>query len=269
MEVNAVHVNEMRTPGKEFPKAMFVASGMAVAIFVLPALAISFVVPKEQLSLTAGVMQAFQQFFEYFGVGFLTPVFAVMIVCAMLGGMMGWLAGPSKGLLMVGRENGFLPPVLQKTNKNGIQINILIGQGIIVSIVALLFAFLPSVSSAFWILSAMTTQIYLIMYVLMFVTVIRLRRSQPDHPRGYKVPALKSIALVGLISSVLVFFIGLVPPSQFGSTSPILYGLMLLSGTLVIGLGIPLLFLWRSKPSWQLMGEAAPAVEGGEEGDAS
>jgi putative glutamate/gamma-aminobutyrate antiporter len=264
MEVNAVHVNDMKNPSKDFPKAMFVASGMAVAIFVLPALAISFVVPRESLSLTAGVMQAFQQFFEFFGIGFLTPVFAVMIVCAMLGGMMGWLAGPSKGLLMVGRDNGFLPPVLQKTNKNGIQKNILIGQGIVVSIVALLFAFIPSVSSAFWILSAMTTQIYLIMYVLMFIAVVRLRRSQPDHPRGYRVPALMAIAGVGLVSSILVFFIGLVPPSQFGSGSPVAYASMLLGGTLFLGLGIPFLFLWRRKPSWKA--ESEPEAE---EGDVS
>ncbi len=265
MEVNAVHVNEMRKPGKEFPKAMFVASGMAVLIFTLPALAISFVVPAEQLSLTAGVMQAFQQFFEYFGIGFLTPVFAVMIVCAMLGGMIGWLAGPSKGLLRVGREQGYLPPILQKTNKKDIQVNILYGQGIIVSIIALLFAFIPSVSSSFWILSAMTTQIYLIMYVLMFVTVIRLRRSQPDHPRGYKVPALMPVALVGMISAIVVFFIGLVPPSQFGDTSPLIYGAMLLGGTLLIGMGIPLIFLWRSKPSWKQAGESAVAVKEGDE----
>lgn len=158
MEVNAIHVNEMKKPSKEFPKAMFLASGMAVAIFVLPALAISFVVPADQLSLTAGVMQAFQQFFQYFHVAWLTPIFGIMLVCAMLGGMMGWLAGPSKGLLMVGRENGYLPPILQKTNKNGIQSSILIGQGIIVSIIALLYAFIPSVNSAYWVLSAMTTQ---------------------------------------------------------------------------------------------------------------
>ena len=261
MEVNAVHVKEMENPSKDFPKAMFVASGMAVAIFVLPALAISFVVPRESLSLTAGVMQAFQQFFEYFGIGFLTPVFAVMIVCAMLGGMMGWLAGPSRGLLMVGRENGYLPPILQKTNKKDIQSNILIGQGIIVSVVALLFAFIPSVSSAFWILSAMTTQIYLIMYVLMFIAVVRLRRSQPDHPRGYRVPALMVLAGVGLVSSVLVFFIGLIPPSQFGSGNPASYAALLLGGTLFLGVGIPLLFLWRRKPSWKQ--EAAEAEEGG------
>jgi len=40
------------------------------------------------------------------------------------------------------------------------------------------------VSSAYWIFSAMTTQVYLIMYGLMFVAAVRLRRDQPDHPRG-------------------------------------------------------------------------------------
>jgi hypothetical protein len=30
----------------------------------------------------------------------------------------------------------------------------------------------------------MTTQVYLIMYVLMFVAAVRLRRDQPDHRRG-------------------------------------------------------------------------------------
>ena len=167
--------------------------------------------------------------------------------------MMGWLAGPSKGLLMVGRENGYLPPVLQKTNKKDIQVNILIGQGIIVSAVALLFAFIPSVSSAFWILSAMTTQIYLIMYVLMFIAVVRLRRSQPDHPRGYRVPALMALAGIGLVSSVLVFFIGLIPPSQFGAGSVIaLLGYRGRRGAPRAGGAF--LFLRMRKPSWKERG---------------
>jgi putative glutamate/gamma-aminobutyrate antiporter len=259
MEVNAVHVNKLREPGKEFPRAIFLASGMALLIFILPALAISFVVPRDQLTLTAGVMQAFQQFFEYFNVSWLTPIFAVMIVCAMLGGMMGWLAGPSRGLLMIGRQQGFLPPFLQKTNHNGIQSNILIAQGVIVSAIALLFALIPSVSSAFWILSAMTTQVYLIMYVLMFIAVIKLRRLQPDVPRGYRCPAVWVVGSVGLVSSICCFVIGLIPPSQFGTGSVWAYAGLMLAGTFIIGLAIPLLFLWRRKPTW-----IAPAEAGGE-----
>src|SRR5690242_8336154 len=59
MEMNAVHVGSLRKPGKEFPKAIFLAMGLVLAIFILPALAIAWIVPAEELSLTAGVMQAF------------------------------------------------------------------------------------------------------------------------------------------------------------------------------------------------------------------
>ena len=252
MEVNAVHVNNMDNPSRNFPRAMLVASCAAVLIFVLPALAISFVIPSDSVSLTAGVMQAFDQFFAWFGIQWLTPIFAVMIVCAMLGGMMGWLAGPSKGLLRIGREEGYLPPTLQKTNEQGVQINILLWQGVLISLIALMFAFIPAVNSAYWILSAMTTQVYLMMYVLMFASAMKLRRTQPDHERGYRMPALMLIGGIGLLASVAVFVVGLIPPSQFGDTSGWAYPLLLLSGVLVIGILIPTALLWRRKPEWKL-----------------
>ncbi len=260
MEVNAVHVNNMDNPSRDFPKAMLIASCAAVLIFVLPALAISFVVPADQLSLTAGVMQAFDQFFAWFGIQWLTPIFAVMIVCAMLGGMMGWLAGPSKGLLTVGKEQGYLPPALQKTNDAGIQTGILMWQGALISVISLLFAFIPTVSNAFWILSAMTTQVYLMMYVLMFLSAMKLRRSQPDHKRGYRMPALFLIGGMGLVSSIAVFFVGLIPPSQFGDSNGWAYPLILLSGVAIIGLAIPALLLALRRPSWKQPAPAGGAV---------
>ena len=52
-----------------------------------------------------------------------------MLVAASLGGMLTWLAGPSKGLLLISREEGYLPPFLQKLNKNGIQQNLLVPRG--------------------------------------------------------------------------------------------------------------------------------------------
>src|SRR3954462_659953 len=67
MEMNAVHVSSLRNPGKEFPRSIFFASGLVMLIFILPALAISWVVPAEQLSLTAGIMQAFEAIFANFG----------------------------------------------------------------------------------------------------------------------------------------------------------------------------------------------------------
>jgi putative glutamate/gamma-aminobutyrate antiporter len=257
MEVNAVHVNDLRNPSKEYPKAMFIACGLVILIFVLPALAISWVVPSSELTLTGGVMQAFESFFQYFHVPWLTPVVALMLMAASLGGFMAWLAGPSKGLLMIGREEGYLPPFLQRMNINNVQKNILYSQGIVTTVIALLYVFLPSVNSVYWIFSVMTTQIYLIMYVLLFVSAIRLRRTQPDHPRGYRVPALNLVAGVGIAATVAAFVIGFVPPSQFGSGNPIQYVLMILAGVAGIGLLIPFLFYKLRKPGWKAAGGAA------------
>ena len=56
MEMNAVHVSSLRKPGKEYPKAIFLAMGLVLLIVILPALAISWIVPAEELSLTAGAL---------------------------------------------------------------------------------------------------------------------------------------------------------------------------------------------------------------------
>ncbi|MET8697576.1 APC family permease [Kitasatospora sp. NPDC058032] len=251
MEMNAVHVSSLRDPAREFPRSMFTASGMVLAIFILPALAISWVVPSSELSLTAGVMQAFDAFFQYFHIGWLTPVIAVALVSASLGGMLTWLAGPSKGLLMISRQEGYLPPFLQHLNKEGVQQNLLVTQGVITTVIALAYALIPNVSSAYWIFSVITTQVYLIVYLLMFAAAIRLRRTRPDHPRGYRAPALVPISVTGLVASAAAMAIGFVPSSQFGSGSAWSYVAIVGGGLVILGLLIPYLFLRLRKPEWR------------------
>src|SRR5271166_574848 len=275
MEMNAVHVDEMKEPGREFPKSIFLAMVLVLAVFIFPALVVSWVVPSAQISLTAGVMQAFSAFFAHFSLNWLVPLVAIAMVVAMLSGMMAWLAGPSKGLLKIGQEYGYLPPYFQKVNSEGIQMNILVAQGIVISIIGLLYAFVPSVSSAYWIFSVMTTQVYLIMYVLMFIAAVKLRRNQPEHPRGYKAPALVTWCVVGGLASVLAFLIGFVPPSQFSHSSVVVYGLLILAGILLIGVLPPLLLYRLRKPSWKMTpatasvtAGTAPAVNGGSAADA-
>ncbi|MBM7774317.1 amino acid transporter [Actinokineospora baliensis] len=252
MEMNAVHVSSLRDPAKGFPRAMFLAMGLVLLIFILPALAISWVIPADQLSLTAGVMQAFDAVFAHFGWQFLTPVIGIMLVIASLGGMLTWLAGPSKGLLLISRQEGYLPPVLQRLNKNGVQQNILVAQGLITTGIALLYAFIPDVSSAYWIFSVITTQVYLIMYLLLFVAAVRLRRKEPEHPRGFRAPMLVGLCGVGFTASLAALLVGFIPPSQFSSGNTGLYLLVVGGGAIGLGIVVPLLFYRLRKPSWKM-----------------
>jgi glutamate:GABA antiporter len=251
MEMNAVHVSSLRKPATQFPRAMFLSMGLVLLIFILPALAISWVVPSEELSLTAGVMQAFDAVFAKFGWQVLTPVIGIMLVMASLGGMLTWLAGPSRGLLLISRQEGYLPPSLQRLNKQGVQQNILVVQGLITTVIALFYAFIPDVSSTYWIFSVITTQVYLIMYLLMFVAAVRLRRKDPDHPRGYRAPMLVALCGVGFAASLAALLVGFIPPSQFGSGNAGTYFLIVAGGALGLGLVVPTLFYKLRKPSWK------------------
>jgi len=60
VEVNAVHVDELRDAPREFPRAILVAVILILLVFIFPTLAISIAVPSANISLTAGVMQAFR-----------------------------------------------------------------------------------------------------------------------------------------------------------------------------------------------------------------
>ena len=140
------------------------------------------------------------------------------------------------------------------------QQNILVTQGVLTTFIALGYALIPDVSSAYWIFSVITTQVYLIMYLLMFVAAVRLRRNDPDHPRGYRAPMLVGLCGVGCASSLAALLIGFIPPSQFGGGSGFSYFLIVGGGALGLGLLVPFLFYRLRKPSWK-QPAAAEGVE--------
>jgi glutamate:GABA antiporter len=257
VEVNAVHVDELRNPARDYPKSIFLAMALVLAVFILPTLAISWVIPSAKISFTVGVMQAFSSLFDHFGLGFAVPVIAIALAVGALAGMITWLDGPSDGLLRIGRRHGYLPPYFQKVNRKGIEVRIIAVEGVVITLIAVLYAFIPSVSHAYWIFTTLATQVYLIMYMLLFIAVLRLRRSQPDHPYGYRAPALVLLCLLGGISSVAAFVIGFIPPSQFGHLNPLKYALLILAGILAIGIVPPVLMDRLRKPSWQAAGDGS------------
>jgi amino acid transporter len=196
-------------------------------------------------------MQAFRHLLDHFGLGLLVPVIAIGLVVASISGLLDWLTGPSTGLLDIARARGYLPPFFQQANANGVQVRILVAQGIVITLIGVLYALVPTVSRAYWIFAALATEVYLIMYVLMFVAARRLRRREPDHPRGYRAPALAAICVVGAVSSVAAALIGFVPPSQLGHANVPLYVGGLVTAVLVVGLLPPVVLLRLRRSDWK------------------
>ena len=224
---------------------------LILLVFILSTLAISVAVPAAHISFTAGVMQAFKSLLDHFGLRVLTPLIAVGLVVASLSGLLDWLTGPSTGLLDIARERGYLPRYFQELNSNGVQLHILVAQGLIITVIGLLYAVVPAVSRAYWVFAALATEVYLIMYVLMFVAAINLRRRQPEHPRGYRAPALLAMCVVGTLAAATACVVGLLPPSQLGHITAVPYLLALLAATLLVGVLPPLLLHKLRRSGWK------------------
>ncbi len=253
MEMMGIHVMEVDNPSKNYPKAIIIGSLITVAIFVLGTFSLGVIIPAKDINLTQSLLVGFDRYFAYLHLSWASPIIAVALMFGVLAGVLTWVAGPSKGIFTVGRA-GYLPPFLQKSNKRGVQRNILLIQGSIVTLLSLLFVVMPSVQSFYQILSQLTVLLYLIMYMLMFLAAIVLRYRLKDTPRPFKLGRGNGLMWLlgglGFAGSLLAFVLSFIPPSQISTGSnTVWYGVLIL-GCLVV-VGAPFIIYAMRKPSWK------------------
>jgi len=254
LEVSSVHAAEVKDPQKNYPRAIILAALITFSVFLLGALAIAFVIPKGNISLAAGLMEAFQEFFSHYNLLWILPVVAFLLVIGAIAEVNAWIVGPVRGLYVT-TTHGNLPPIFHKLNKRGVPMNLLWFQAIIVTITSLIILQLPTVSASFWILSVMSAQTYLLMYILMFIAAIRLRYTRPHVPRAYKVPykakGIWLLSVFGILACVFVILLGFYPPSQLNVGNLVFYEFYLILSMIVMS-AIPLIIHKFRKPHWVL-----------------
>ncbi|QDB78280.1 amino acid permease [Georgenia wutianyii] len=252
MEMNAVHVKEVDNPTRNYPIAIFLSAIVTVLVFVLGALAIAWIVPRRDINLTEAILVTYIDVFRWAGIPWASSVLAVMLAVGVLVNVTTWAAGPSTGLLAVARA-GYLPRAFHRTNRHGAAVTIMVLQGCIVTLVSILFVLLPSVQSAYQILNQLANILYLTVYLLMFTSVIRLRYTQRDRPRPFRLGRSNTLVWVvagaGLLASSLAYVLSFVPPDQINVGSPGLYVGILVAATLVMYALPNLVYQFRA-PSW-------------------
>ena len=250
MELAAVHVKDIRNPQQTFPKALYISVWLIVITMLFGSLAIAIVLPQNEINLVNGVMQAFSSFFHAYHIDWCVPVVTLMILIGSLGGIVSWVVSPAKGLLQAA-QLGYLPEFLQKENKHGVAANLLLTQAVIVSIVCMAFIFMPSVSASYWLLTALSTQLYVLMYVMMFLTGLRTRYKFPNQARSFIIPGGKlgiwSVCLLGLIGCVITLTVGFFPPDGIDVGNAMYYEMIFGGGMLVMILPILFFYLYKSR----------------------
>ncbi|ADN37082.1 amino acid permease-associated region [Methanolacinia petrolearia DSM 11571] len=253
LELSSIHAREVKDPNRNYPKSIFIAVILILLIYIIATIAVAVVVPQSEISLVAGLMQAFEAFFKPFNMSWIVPLIATLTAIGAFALINTWVIGPAKAFMVTAR-NGDLPPVLQKVNGNYAPVSILILQAIVGSLLAFLFVLMPNVNASYWIITALTSQLYTIIYILMFAAAIRLRYSRPDVERPYKVPGgivgLWIVAGIGLVGSLLILIVGFFPPSQIATGSLMFYEAFLFGGIILFTL-IPFVIYHFRKPEWK------------------
>lgn len=252
IEMTSVHAKEIKNVGRNYPLGLLMVGLIMTGISILGALVISMMVPVGNLNLLAGIMQSYQ---IIFGAGIAVTILALMITIGSIGEVSAWILGPVRGLLVTAQD-GNLPTILQKENKNGMPVNMMILQAILITFWGGIYVILPGgVNSSYWMLFALATLVYIVMYFLMYAAAIKLRYSHPEVKRAFTVPGGKLgmwlLAGWGFASMAFLFILALVPPSQITSLnlSSSAYILLMLFGIIVITI-VPLVIYHFKKPSW-------------------
>ena len=248
MELAGVHITEIKNPQRNFPRAIFVASIFILLSMLLGSLAIAIVIPQKEISLIAGVVEVFSLFFSAFNLSWCMPIITLLIIIGTLGSIINWLLSPAKGFLHAA-EFGYLPPFFAKKNRFGAPANILIIQAILVSVFCLAYLLVPTVNAFYWFLTALSTSLYMMMYILMFLSGIFLHHKYIDRPKVFKIPGgsfgMWITTILGLFGCILTIAIGFFAPEalQFGSKTK--YALLFMLGNIVVLAPLPLFFLYK------------------------
>lgn len=252
IEMNAVHANDVENPQRSYPLAILISVILIVFFTSLGTLSIAMVIPQGKINLVAGGVAAIDYFMSAYNLKGFIPLISILISFGALAGLSTWIAGPSKGLLTAA-QSGDLPPILRTVNKHGMPVGMLVLQGLIVTVLAFVFLIMPNVNSSFWMMTAMVSQLYLLMYLLLFVSAIVLKIRFPSVPRAFKVPGGKwgmiFVSFLGIMASIFCIVFGFFPPTQIDTGDVVQYELIQILGIIAF-CAAPFLILYFKKPEW-------------------
>lgn len=163
-----------------------------------------------------------------------------MLIIGGMGGVNNWIIAPMRGLLYAIRD-GEMSRHLLRENRFGAPSALLILQALLVTlVVALVFLWLPSINSSYWLLTALASQLYMLMYVLIFAAGVRLRYKHYEKQKGFLIPGgnfgVWVVAIAGLVGVITTFVIGFVPPNNIQLGSVVHYEALLITGLIVMSL---------------------------------
>ena len=243
LELIACLGKTLKDPVRTMPRAMIGASVIIAALYLFGTLGILAALPVEKVGLIAGITDASRILFaDSPWADTLVSGLGILVLLTLISNMVNWAMGSSRAAAEAA-EAGELPAyVARRHAKYGSPVGANTVTGVVATLVILAYALLAqSNDELFWSVFAFSSTIFLMPYLLLFASFLRLRQQDPSTPRPFKVPGRSAIVLLmaasGLLfvlGALLLFIFPQLPEASIDwhTSAPLLIGLLL---TLAIG----------------------------------
>ncbi|MGO4680508.1 APC family permease [Microbacterium sp. 2MCAF23] len=209
---------EMRDPQKDVPRAVATSGLVSILCYLVPIFAILAVLPAEKVQGASGLLDAFKEVFTVYGAasGPLMFIAALLFVFVVLTQASAWMIASDRVQAAAGADGAFFRYFGKFSPRLGTPVRMNLLSGIIATVFCVAATLLLKGGSAdvFTVVLTVAISTLLLSYLVIFPTVIALRKKYPDVHRPFRVPGGRAglwvctvviYAWVGLGSWVAVF----------------------------------------------------------------
>lgn len=249
-EVVCTYADSMQSPRRQIPLAIISGGIVIAAIYLFSAFGIGAAVPVFEISPDSGLIDALVAMTGQSG-GWFISLAAILFLITLFGNMISWSMGVNSTAAYAA-ERGDMPALFaRRREKNHMPIGSALASGVVASLVCLagvvMEYFLPD-SSLFWSFFALNLVMLLLSYLPVFPAFLKLRKTDPDTPRPFRVPGGKYLLpLIAYVPFVLIIaaVIFTAVPLSF-DTETLSYYLPITAGSILAVVIGEMLIAWRA-----------------------
>lgn len=217
-EVITSFADDMENPKKQIPQAIITGGIVIAAIYIFTAFGIGVAIPTSELSTSSGMIDALQLLTGKTGGAFIS-IMTVLFLLTLFGNMISWSMGVNS-TAMYAAKNGHMPSIFAKqSKKNDMPIGAALMNGIVASVVVIAAPFLPN-QDLFWAFFSLNLVMFLLSYVPVFPSFLKLRKKDADLERPFKVSGSDGFLKVMAVLPMFFILVSLVFTAVPLSTDP-------------------------------------------------
>ena len=255
LELGSVMGDEIEDPKRTLPGAVALGGIICGVLYIGATLTLLLALPKNQIGVLAGIMQAVSQMAGQIGVGWLAAPFALVLSLSIAGIASAWLSGSARIPFVAGLDS-YLPEGLGRLHPRYATPYVALIVHASLSALFLAMSFVGAqVKEAFVTMLDLAVVLQLIPFLYMYAGLIKLA-GRPEAAGHYSKRTELLAGWCGLSTTVLAVAVAFVPSHQIDSIW--LFETKMVVGTLIfIGLAAFFFFVYSRR---KLPQEAASRV---------